>query len=219
MATGAVEPGALGNGSTKPALERPADPAPSRLPETAEPVAQPAGGIQCRGASPPRRNRWSRRAGSSVSRRRPPRPRQTEVGTNSAGRLAAVAAPVAAALVAADSVSSDDHARGQSIAAARLRAEQMLTSGREMREMTTYLRADRRTTRLGRLARLGLTAVGLFLILGLLTPGRAGAANYEVISASRGRRARTLDRCRSSCRDHASTGVSAADSSLATGSG
>jgi hypothetical protein len=35
----------------------------------------------------------------------------------------------------------------------------------------------RRRTRGGRLLRLGLAAVGLFLVLSFLAPGRAGAAN------------------------------------------
>jgi hypothetical protein len=46
------------------------------------------------------------------------------------------------------------------------------------REMEMRLQAARRrTTRGGRLLRLGLTAIGLFLVLSFLAPGRAGAAN------------------------------------------
>jgi hypothetical protein len=59
-----------------------------------------------------------------------------------------------------------------------------IRSGRMLvrkREMEMHLEAARRRTRGGRLLRLGLTAIGLFLVLSLLAPGRAGAGTYRVL--------------------------------------
>jgi hypothetical protein len=55
-----------------------------------------------------------------------------------------------------------------------------LRSGRMLvrnREIEMRLEAARRQTRRRWLLRLGLTAIGLFVVLSLLAPGRAGAAD------------------------------------------
>jgi hypothetical protein len=59
------------------------------------------------------------------------------------------------------------------------------------RNMEMRLEAARRRTRGRRLFRLGLIAVGLFLILSFLAPGRAGAADSSPIEA--GALSRTID--------------------------
>jgi hypothetical protein len=59
-----------------------------------------------------------------------------------------------------------------------LRSGRMLIRNREM-EMSRE--ATQKRPRGGRLLRLGLTAVGLFLLLSLLAPGRAGASTYRVL--------------------------------------
>jgi hypothetical protein len=51
------------------------------------------------------------------------------------------------------------------------------------RETEMRLEAARRRTRGGRLLRLGLTAVGLFIVLSFLAPGRSGATDRSTIES------------------------------------
>lgn len=68
----------------------------------------------------------------------------------------------------------------QNFGGSPLRRGRMLIRNRDT-EMR--LEAARRRTRGGRLLRLGLTAVGLFLVLSFLAPGRAGATDCSTIES------------------------------------